>query len=235
MIERPDHFCYLVLHLTMLNILIFVILFAAACSFGPGNIQSRHSTDLTQRKIKRIAVLPPQISMAEQKRPSLGMPPPQESKSSEREAPEMLAKLVYSAMAPMTNWQVVGASEVRDVAQTVGGSTEAARIKSIGEMVYADAVMIGRIQRYRERVGEEWGAKSPASVAFILNLVDVRRGDIIWSARFDETQKPLSENIFALGDIKERGVRWLTAEQLAAEGVRKAIGQLHQALFRNPA
>ncbi|HXV79615.1 MAG TPA: hypothetical protein VEG60_07025, partial [Candidatus Binatia bacterium] len=77
--------------------------------------------------------------------------------------------------------------------------------------------------------------QSPASVAFALDLIDVRRGDVIWSARFDETQKPLSENIFALGDIKQRGIRWLTAEQLAQEGVRKAVGELHQILVRTPA
>jgi hypothetical protein len=42
----------------------------------------------------------------------------------------------------------------------------------------------------------------------------------------------LSENIFALGDIGERGVRWLSAEQLAHEGVKKAVAQLHQTLVR---
>jgi hypothetical protein len=94
--------------------------------------------------------------------------------------------------------------------------------------------VVGRVQRYRERIGDEWGAKSPASVAFVLDLVDVRRGDVIWSARFDETQKPLSDNIFALGDISQRGIRWLTADQLAEEGVRKAIGQLHQIIAPNP-
>ena len=102
-------------------------------------------------------------------------------------------------------------------------------------MVYADAVMMSRLQRYRERVGDEWGAKSPASVAFILDLVDVRRGDIVWTARFDETQKSLSESIFSLGDIGERGVRWLSADQLAQEGVKKAIGQLYDILSRRPA
>jgi hypothetical protein len=101
-------------------------------------------------------------------------------------------------------------------------------------MVYADAVLSGRVQRYRERVGDEWGAKSPASVAFVLDLIDVRRGDVIWSARFDETQKSLSENIFAIGDIGQRGVRWLTAEQLTQEGVRKALAQLHQLIARAP-
>jgi len=72
-------------------------------------------------------------------------------------------------------------------------------------------------------------------VAFVLDLVDVRRGDVIWSAQFDETQKSLSENIFAFGDIGSRGVRWLSADQLAQEGVKKAIGQLHQIIARGPA
>ena len=114
-------------------------------------------------------------------------------------------------------------------------SSEEARLKRVGAMVYADAVMMARLQRYRERVGDEWGAKSPASVAFILDLVDVRRGDIIWTARFDETQKSLSESIFSLGDIGQRGVRWLSADQLTQEGVKKAIGQLHDILSRRPA
>ena len=126
-------------------------------------------------------------------------------------------------MSGLPNWQIVSESEVREVSQTITASNEAARLRQIGETVYADAVLVGRVRRFRERVGDEWGVKSPASVAFVLELVDVRRGDVIWSASFDETQKSLSENIFAIGDIiGQRGVRWLTAEQLAHEGVKKA-------------
>jgi hypothetical protein len=99
-------------------------------------------------------------------------------------------------------------------------------------LVYADAVVVGRIQRFRERVGAEWGIKSPASVAFVLDLVDVKRGDIVWSARFDETQQSPAENILVLGDIGQRGVKWLSAEQLAESGVRKAVAQLHQIITR---
>ncbi|HEX9454131.1 MAG TPA: hypothetical protein VGA27_07220, partial [Candidatus Binatia bacterium] len=82
--------------------------------------------------------------------------------------------------------------------------------------------------------GDEWGVKSPASVAFVLDLIDVRRGDVIWSASFDETQRSLSENIFAFADITQRGVRWLSAEQLTQEGVKKAIGQLQQIIAHSP-
>ena len=220
----------------MLQILSLLIFLALGCSFGPGNLQSRHSSDLEARKIRRIAVLPPETVPGVLKPKVPFAPPPTgETRASEREAPEILARLVYSTMVGMTSWQIVSDSEVREVGQTVPAASEMARLKQIGEAVYADAVLTGRIQRYRERVGDEWGAKSPASVAFVLDLVDVRRGDIIWSARFDETQKSLSENIFALGDISRRGVRWLSAEQLTHEGVKKAVGQLHQILVKNPA
>ena len=205
-----------------------------SCSFGPGNLQSRHSTDLEARKIRRIAVVPPAL-MAGAPAQKIPFGTALEPSASERAAPESLAHFTYSALASLPNWQIVSENEVREVGQSLPAAPEANRLKRIGEMVYADAVLTGRVQRYRERVGDEWGAKSPASVAFVLDLVDVRRGDVIWSAQFDETQKSLSENIFAFGDISQRGVRWLSADQLIQDGVKKAIGQLHQIIARRPA
>ncbi|HSE87221.1 MAG TPA: hypothetical protein VLJ79_13440 [Candidatus Binatia bacterium] len=158
---------------------------------------------------------------------------PSEKGPSEEELSELLARLVYSTMASMADWQIVSESEVREVSQSMPPGADTARLRKIGEMVYADALIVGRMQRYRERIGNEWGAQSPASVAFVLELIDIRRGDIVWSARFDETQKPLSENIFALGSIGNRGIRWLSAEQLTQEGVRKAVAQLHELLGRS--
>ncbi|MGZ8466672.1 MAG: hypothetical protein ACXWXT_14105 [Candidatus Binatia bacterium] len=205
----------------------------SGCGILPGNLQSKQSSDLEGRRIRRIAVLPPAIS-AVTPAPSVPFGAAPVARASEKEAPESLARYAHAAMAALPNWQVVSESEVREAVMSVPPSSEEARLKRVGEMVYADAVMMARVQRFRERVGDEWGAKSPASVAFILDLVDVRRGDIIWTARFDETQKSLSESIFSLGDISQRGVRWLSADQLAQEGVKKAIGQLHDILSRRP-
>jgi TolB-like protein len=218
----------------MTKLLILSLFLLTACSFGPGNLQSRHSTDLETRRIRRIAVVPSSaLSSRLQSKVPLGATPG--AKSGERDGPEILARTIYSVMAAMPNWQMISDSEVREVAQTLPPVSETVGLRQIGQMVYADAVITGRMQRFRERVGDEWGAKSPASVAFVLELVDVRRGDVIWSARFDETQQSLSENIFALGDISQRGVRWLSAEQLTHEGVKKAVGQLHQIIARGPA
>jgi len=217
----------------MVKLIALFSLLLTACSFGSGNLESRHSTDLESRRIRRIAVVPPTALMAgPQSKVSLGTAP--EPRAPERDAGELLARIAYSVTSAMPNWQIVSDREVREVADTLSPAAEAARLRQIGQGVYADAVLTGRVQRYRERVGDEWGAKSPASVAFVLDLVDVRRGDVIWTARFDETQKSLSENIFALGDIGQRGVRWLSAEQLTQEGVKKSIAQLHQIIGRPP-
>lgn len=214
----------------MIKIFALFSLLLTACSFGPGTLQSRHSSDLESRRIRRIAVVPPSaLSESVKPKAPLGT---REPRDPARDAAETLARQTYSVAAAMSDWQIVSDSEVREVAQTVPPGVEATRLRQIGQMVYADAVLTGRVLRFRERVGDEWGAKNPASVAFVLELIDVRRGDVIWSARFDETQKSLSENIFAIGDIGRRGVKWLSAEQLAHEGVKKAIAQLHPIITR---
>ena len=209
--------------------LVLFLLFVPGCGLGPGNIESKHSSDLDTRKIRRIAVLGPAAMVKSQTKIPFTAVSPADARAAERDPAELLAKLVYSTLASLPNWQIVSENEVREVGDTVLDSEGAARLKAIGELVYADAILISRMQRFRERVGAEWGIKSPASVAFVLDLVDVRRGDIVWSARFDETQKSPAENIFVLGDIGQRGFpRWLNAEQLTQQGVKKAVGQLHQ-------
>jgi len=213
--------------------LALLLMVLVGCSVAPANLKSRQSSDLEARKIRRIAVVPAAV-VSDPPAQKIPFGTPLEPRTSEREAPESLTRFVYLAVTSLPNWQIVSESEVREVAQSVPGGAGAGRLRQIGEMVYADAILIGRVQRYRERVGDEWGAKSPASVAFVLDLVDVRRGDVIWSATFDETQKSLSENIFALSDISARGVRWLSADQLAQDGVKKAVGQLHQVIARAP-
>ena len=110
--------------------------------------------------------------------------------------------------------------------------TTPGQARKLGELVYADAVLFGRILRFRERVGEDLGVSSPASVAFTLQLLDVKRSDIIWTAEYQETQKALSENLFAIGDFTRRGAKWVKAEELARDGVHKAVEQLHQMLYR---
>lgn len=214
--------------------LLSLLFLLSSCALGPGNFQSSHSTDLGTRNIRRIAVVPLNpIPFKEGIKLPYSPPSSVDGRGGEREAASILSNHLYTTMSALPYWQIVSDREVKEVEAMVQlQGSEGARAKKLGELVYADAVISGRILRYRERVGEEWGAKSPASVAFVLELWDVKRGDLIWSARFDETQRPLSENLFALGEFAQRGVRWLTVEELALEGIKKAVNQLHQTLYR---
>ncbi len=198
-----------------------------ACSVGPGNLDSKANTDLEARKIKRIAIFPLELIAGDNRSrtPLVG------EGRGENSPAAIVSRQLYSAMSQLPDWQVISDREVREMEPLVPGGAPEARARRLGQLVYADAVISGRILRFREREGEALGVKNPASVAFVLEVWDVKRGDVIWSARFDETQQALTENLFNLGQIGSRGVRWLKAEELSLEGVKKAVAQLHQALY----
>jgi hypothetical protein len=202
----------------------------AACGIGPGTFDSKHNTDLEARKIRRIAVFPLEALSGEEKAKV-----PFSSSASVESPAALISRHLYTALSQMPNWQIISDREVREMMPLVPPGSPEGRARRLGQLVYADAVISGRLLRFREREGESIGVKNPASVAFVLELWDIKRGDSIWTARFDETQKPLSENLFALGQVGSRGVRWLTAEELARDGVRKSVAELHQALYRKPA
>ncbi len=59
-----------------------------------------------------------------------------------------------------------------------------------------------------------------------MTLFDAPAATRLWSATFDETQQPMSTNLFNLGRYPGGGTRWLTAEELSkwgAEGVASSF------------
>ena len=99
-------------------------------------------------------------------------------------------------------------------------------VAKTGRRLGADAVIAGNIYRFRERVGSDYAAESPASVAFTLAMVRVSDSSVVWSAVFDETQRSLMENLFNIGTFFKRGGKWLTAEQLAVYGLSEVLTDL---------
>jgi TolB-like protein len=204
-----------------------LLIFLGCSSVGPANFESKSANDLEGRKVKRIAIYPLEALSGESKSkvPFIGEPRTANSPAA------LLSRQIYSAMSQMPDWQVVSDREVKEMEPLVPPGSPEARARRLGQLVYADAVLSGRLLRFREREGEALGVKNPASVAFVLELWDVKTGDVLWSGRFDETQQALSENLLGLGQVASRGVKWLTAEELAREGVKKAVDQLHKALY----
>jgi len=99
-------------------------------------------------------------------------------------------------------------------------------IQNFGMELGADAVLYTKLLRYRERIGSNYSVQTPASVAFSMVLIRVSDGAVLWRYGYDETQQPLSENLFKAGFYRETGMRWLTAAELAGYGVKKAIRDL---------
>ena len=87
----------------------------------------------------------------------------------------------------------------------------------------ADFVMAGYVYRFAERVGRNYSAESPASVAFGVHILRAKDGRVIWSRHFDETQRALSDNLFEIGTFFKRGGKWVTAEEMARMALEDMI------------
>lgn len=122
--------------------------------------------------------------------------------------PSDLARVFTAAGRPVPELDPYGAAEI--AAQEFG----------------ANAVLLGRVDRFREREGEALGSLRPASVAFTVTLYSAPAGRRIWTARFDETQKALSENLFNLPRYPGGGTRWLTAAELARWGAERVAEEI---------
>ncbi|HHD56827.1 MAG TPA: hypothetical protein ENK89_04020 [Desulfobulbaceae bacterium] len=77
------------------------------------------------------------------------------------------------------------------------------------------------LHRYRQRVGGKYTASVPASVAFSYRLIDVNSTTVLCSGRFDETQQSVMANLYTFNSARKRGFTWITAEELAREGMQE--------------
>jgi hypothetical protein len=86
-----------------------------------------------------------------------------------------------------------------------------------------DAVLTGVITRYDDRQGTALAVDQPASVAYEAYLISARDGEILWRARFDETQKPLLDNLLLAGRFFKGGGVWQTNDTLARIGLERVV------------
>lgn len=111
----------------------------------------------------------------------------------------------------------------RRVAASLSKATLPEILKKTGAELGVDGVLVGYVYRFRERQGYPYSVKKPASVAFDVHLVRVSDGLIVWRASFDKTQSSLMENLFQLFSFYKLGGKWVTARELADEGVTEML------------
>lgn len=145
----------------------------------------------------------------------------------ERHAEERLTTLVFDYLQVNTQYKLIPPAEVQGAMSQVFSrrfdSNTIPFIVDIGEAVGADAVLVSYVYRYKERVGTSYSVKSPASAAFDLHLVSVKRGVILWKGGFDGTQKSLSENVLDIRRFFKGGAKWLTVDEWASQGLEQTM------------
>lgn len=136
---------------------------------------------------------------------------------------------IYGTLAERPEFRFVPdltVSGAMDSAAVRQATDRHARALALGRAVGAADVLCGTVSRFRERVGTAMGARSPASVSFDLELINVATGAVTWRGSFDETQQALSSNLFKYWMFWEAGPHWFTARELAGLGAQNLISDL---------
>jgi hypothetical protein len=163
--------------------------------------------------------------------------PDQIDKSLPPDAAESITAAIYARANELGGWEVVPQDDVDAAMQQLPPVTLADLDQdalALGHKVAADGVIYGAVNRYRERVGFDYAAQTPASVAFTLNFVDENTRQVVWTARFARQQRALSENILDLPNFLSHGARWVRAHDIAEEGINGALDNLQSKLTIMP-
>jgi hypothetical protein len=99
------------------------------------------------------------------------------------------------------------------------------RARDAAQRSSCNAVLETSIQRYKDRIGGEYTAKEPASVAFKYRLIALPEEQILCRGRVDHQQQSLMENLFQLSAGIENSLTWVSADRLLYQGLRDRLNQ----------
>jgi hypothetical protein len=207
----------------MTRALALVLALAGVACAGPiveGKVQ-----DVDPKMLAKIAVAPfttsPEFTGGNQ--------PDVASANQGPEAAAVVTRIASEAFAA-AGLEVIPASDVVQVFEAAGQpvprDNRAAFAVAAAREFGATALLSGTVYRYRERSGGELGTTQPASVGVELVLQTAPGGRRLWTARFDHTQQPLSQNALVAPRYPGAGTRWLTAAELTRWGLDSAAKEV---------
>ncbi len=96
----------------------------------------------------------------------------------------------------------------------------------VGRCIPADYILVVQILQFRPRQGGDWGVFVPARVILTMNLIDTRKARLLSSYIFQEEQTSLMENLLQIKKFFRRRGKWVTALELAEEGIIESLKHL---------
>ena len=135
------------------------------------------------------------------------------------DAEQKLTNYTHTALAKRLGIQILPKDMASDASSrlisTLSKATPHSLAMETGKSIGADLMLTGAVWRYKNRQSPE----NPASVAFVIYLLDVSTGKIVWKDRFIKSQTALTDDIKNAAMFFRGGMKWLTADQLAQYGV----------------
>ena len=107
--------------------------------------------------------------------------------------------------------------------QTTGRVAALKRWVAVGNCMKVDFILVPQVYELHEREGGEAGVTRPAGVILDFFLIDVKNSVLTSRSHFDETQAALASNLLDAGKFFSRGAKWVSAIELATEGMLKAV------------
>jgi TolB-like protein len=142
-------------------------------------------------------------------------------------AAAVITRELYERLEQETDFQIVDRSEVEQaLAAAVEPPSTPAALQALAHTLGAEAILRGVVTLYRERDGSHLSISHPAAVGLELWLVSGRDGQLLWSGRYHEIQRSLSEEVRTISLYWKRGARWLTAEELSNYAVAELVRTL---------
>lgn len=217
---------------------------AVGSGCGPTKVKTETSPYVERYHIKSVAVLPFQVLETPQvvddrvnqlsvptsaRRSNITVAIPPDTQPTEQatatvppSAAEIVTRLVWDRLSDRTGLTLRSLQEGERAWKQSGGESKADEpqhlASKIAQQLGVDAVMLGKVLVYRERVGSKLGA-DPAVVGFELRLVG-SDGVTLWVGNYYEKQRPMNEDLW--GFIERKGA-FVTAQELAAYGVEKVL------------
>lgn len=146
------------------------------------------------------------------------IPPKAKSAELEQNLPDFTAR-VREYFKDNPRIVLLGDDQLQALLGTATG-TNRQLVQVAGEKLGCPSALEITLERYRERLGDEYSATDPASLAFAYQLINVADGKVICFGQFDETQQAVSENVLAIGKAFKRGFKWITIADLTKEALK---------------
>jgi len=194
---------------------------AALSACSTGYLQSQVALHASLPAHARIAVLPVVVAAR-----SSGQEPSGEGQVAPGAA-AVITRELYETLEQQTNYELVaGATVDQALAASAESPSTPAAWQALAGTLNADAILRGTVTLYREREGSHLSISRSSAIGLELWLVGGRDGRLLWSGRYHEVQRSVSEEVRTLPLAWERGFRWLTAQELADYAVTALIKTL---------